>query len=254
MDNRLQTLFTGRQATFLETVNSTNSYLLHMLSKNHLPEGSVIVAHHQSEGRGQASEKWVSETGKNLLLSIVFYPSFLSTQNLFILSKTFALGIADGIRQITGIEIKIKWPNDIYAGDKKICGMLIENSIRNPNVNHTVLGIGLNVNQDFYPIEIPNAASLKILVGHELDLDECFCCLCNAIEKRYLQLKAGHFDQIHEDYVAALYRYGAFHRYENPSEQFRAKITAVGDDGKLFLKRENGLIEKYDFKEVKFII
>ena len=254
----LQTLFTGQQVTVLKTIDSTNSYLNNLLAEHRLPEGAVIMAEEQTAGRGLASEKWVSEPGKNLLMSIVFYPSFLSTRNLFLLSKAFSLGVYDGVKNLLrnageNKMVKIKWPNDIYIGDKKLCGILIENSIRNPNVNHTLLGIGLNVNQQDFPPTLQNPVSLKMILDTEQTIDGCFASLCNSIESRYLQLKAGHIDRINEDYLSALFRLGEFHRYESNSERFNAKITAIADDGKIFLRHENGLIGKYDFKEVKFV-
>jgi BirA family biotin operon repressor/biotin-[acetyl-CoA-carboxylase] ligase len=254
----LNTLFTGRHLTILETVDSTNSYLNSLLSIERLPEGAVIVAHEQTAGRGLASEKWESEAGKNLLMSGVFYPSFLSTQHLFLLSKSFSLAVYDALKEILSdyaadAPVKIKWPNDIYAGDRKLCGMLIENSIRNPNINHTLLGIGLNINQEKFPSTLPNPVSLKMILGKDLSASDCFSTLCSSLESRYLQLKAGHTDQINEDYLGALFRFGEFHTFQNSKEKFRAKITAIGDDGKIFLKNENGLIGKYDFKEVKFV-
>ena len=117
-----------------------------------------------------------------------------------------------------------------------------------------MLGIGLNVNQENFPNDLPNPISLRMILGKKLVIDDCFCDLCNAIESRYLQLRAGNVDQINEDYISALYHFGKFHEYENKTEKFFAKISAIADDGKIFLKRENGIIEKYGFKEVKFIM
>jgi len=253
MNTGLTTLFTGRHVTFLETVDSTNSYLSQRLSQELLPEGAVVIARNQTEGRGQANERWFSEARQNLLMSIVFYPSFIGYQSMFMLSKTFSLGAYDGIRSIAE-NVSIKWPNDIYIGDKKVAGILIENSIRNPQVNHSVLGLGINVNQERFPAGLPNPVSLFNVLDKKLDIEEFFCIICNALEKRYLQLKAGHQDVINEDYKEALYRFGQLHEFENSTERFFAKITAVADDGKLFLKRENGQIERYDFKEVRFVI
>jgi BirA family biotin operon repressor/biotin-[acetyl-CoA-carboxylase] ligase len=254
MYHDLATVFTGRHVTILETVDSTNSYLSSLLSQEQVPEGSVILARKQTGGRGQSEERWLSEPGKNLLLSFAFYPVDVSIQNLFILSKVFSLGVYDFVKKILKLEARIKWPNDIYIGDKKLCGMLIENAIRNPHLNHTILGIGLNVNQLNFPAQLPNPVSLRMILGKELDLDDCFCSLCNALENRYLQLNAGLYDDIHDDYVTALYRLGEMHSFENNNKIFKAKITAVTNDGKILLRHDSGLIEQYDFKELKFIL
>jgi BirA family biotin operon repressor/biotin-[acetyl-CoA-carboxylase] ligase len=255
MTTNLQTLFTGRQTTYLETVNSTNSFMNNLVSNERLPEGAVVLAHEQTSGRGQASTSWFSDPGKNLLMSVIYYPSFLSTQNLFMLSKAFSLAVFDYVlHTLQSREVKIKWPNDIYYRNSKLCGILIENSIRNPNLNHTLLGIGLNVNQEIFPSNLPNPVSLKMILGKELNINDCLHALCNTLESRYLQLKSGQVEKINEDYLRSLFRYGEFHEYENSREKFKAKITAIADDGKIFLKRDNGLIEKYDFKEMKFLI
>src|ERR1700752_1538956 len=150
MTNDLQTLFTGRHLMNLESTNSTNDFINGLLAKNQLPEGSVVVAEAQAPGRGQSGEKWISQPGKNLLMSLLFYPSFLSLHDLFMLSKAFSLGIYDFLFDEIKMDVKIKWPNDIYFQDKKLCGILIENSIRRETLNHTILGIGLNVNQEVF--------------------------------------------------------------------------------------------------------
>ncbi len=254
MNNGLQTLFTGRHVTLLETVNSTNSFMSNLLSHERLPEGAVVLTSEQTSGRGQAGERWISDAGKNLLMSVVFYPSFLSIQNLFMLSKVVSLAAYDCAMEMLKKDVKIKWPNDIYFQNKKLCGILIENSIRNHHLNHTIVGIGFNVNQEIFPAELPNPVSLKMILQQELQLDDCFHSLCNALEKRYLQLKTGHEIRINEDYLKAMYRFGEFHEYENNIEKFKASITDVAVDGKICLNRGNGIIEKYDFKEVKFVL
>jgi len=254
MNNGLQTLFTGRQMIHLETVDSTNSFINKLLLHDRLPEGAAILSHEQTAGRGQAGEQWISEQGKNILVSIIYYPSFISIQRVFMLSKAFSLGVYDCIREILREDVKIKWPNDIYFRNKKLGGILIENSIRNSVLNHTLLGIGLNLNQEVFPATLPNPVSLKMILGKELDLHEFFNGLCNSLEHRYLQLKAGHTEDINEDYLNALYRFGEFHDYQNNAEKFKGKITGIGDDGKIMMIRENGIIEKYDFKEVRFVI
>jgi BirA family biotin operon repressor/biotin-[acetyl-CoA-carboxylase] ligase len=255
IQNNLQTLFTGRELILLKTVDSTNKYLNELIVKKSLPEGTVIMAMEQTAGRGQSTDPWLSDPDKNLLVSVLFYPSFLSTQNLFLLSKVFSLGVFDAVKTILGMDegIKIKWPNDIYFHDRKLGGMLIENAIRNPNVNHTILGIGLNINQENFSSSLQNPVSLKTICGRDLVIRDCLSVLCNSLERRYLQLKTGNIDQMNEDYLSCLFRFGEFHEYSKNSERFKAKITAVANDGKLFLKHENGLIGKYDFKEVKFI-
>ena len=253
MDSGLQTLFTGRHVMNLETIHSTNRFLNEMLAQQRLPEGSAVVAREQTAGRGQAGSQWISEPGKNLLMSVVFYPDFLSIQNLFMLSKVFSLGLYDWLHDILKLDVKIKWPNDIYFQNKKLGGILIENSIQRASLNHTLLGVGLNINQEFFPAEIPNPVSLKMITGKTIPIVGCVNAICNALESRYLQLKANQLNQINVDYLKALYRFGEFHEYESDSKKFRAKISGIEEDGKIFLIHENGHSEKYDLKEVRFL-
>src|SRR5437867_2682240 len=117
VNKRCDTLFTGHLVFPLRIVDSTNNYLNSLIATQRVPEGTVIVAEEQEAGRGRAGEKWISEPGKNLLMSCIFYPSFLSPNNLFMLSKTFSLGIYDGVKGLLKDQVKIKWPNDIYVGD-----------------------------------------------------------------------------------------------------------------------------------------
>ena len=114
--------------------------------------------------------------------------------------------------------------------------------------------MGININQVDFSSELPNPVSLKKISEVEYDLDACFSVLCNNIERRYLQLKAGHYDQLHEDYLSVIYRLGEFHFFENDHERFKAKITAIAEDGKILMKRDTGVIERYDFKKVKFVV
>jgi len=254
MSGELTTLFTGRHLTKLETAASTNSHLSSLLANGRLPEGAAIIADEQTAGRGQAGAKWNSEAGKNLLISFVFYPSFLSAKDLFLLNKTFSLAVYDMVSSMVNDVVKIKWSNDIYVNDKKICGMLIENSLRSAQVNHSILGIGLNINEGIFPKEIPNPVSLKQITGKEYNITECFNKLCECIESRYLQLKAGHQEKINHQYRQALYRLNEWHWYETDNERFKGKITDVNDEGKLCLLNENGNISQFEFKQIKFML
>jgi BirA family biotin operon repressor/biotin-[acetyl-CoA-carboxylase] ligase len=248
------TLFIGRNLLTFDTLDSTNSYSLSLLAgPGKTPEGTLVMASGQRAGRGQAFTNWVSEPGKNLLVSLVLYPHFLDPPGIFLLSQAVSLGVRDALK--TWIDgVRIKWPNDIYVGNRKICGLLIENSIRAMHINHSVVGIGLNVNQETFPATLPNPVSMKNITGKEMNIQEVLSRLCNSIEKRYLQLKGGHAKEIREDYLASLYRYNEYHLFEYGGQRFRAKIIGVGDDGKLVLEYGNNLTGRYDFKTIHFVL
>ena len=251
----LNTLFVGRNLLEYGTLDSANSYALTLLAgPAKVPEGTVIMASEQRAGRGQAFTRWESEPGQNLLVSFIFYPQFIDPSKIFLLSQTISLGVMETLKEILGEDIRIKWPNDIYFGDRKICGLLIENSIRALHINHSVVGIGLNVNQELFPATLPNPVSIRNILGHPVDKMDVFHLLCNHLEKRYLQLKAGQAKEIKSDYLAALYRFNEMHTFEYGEQKFRAKIVDVGDDGKLVLEYGNGLTGRYDFKTIHFVL
>jgi BirA family biotin operon repressor/biotin-[acetyl-CoA-carboxylase] ligase len=164
-----------------------------------------------------------------------------------------ALGVFDFLHSIVA-DVKIKWSNDIYVRDKKICGMLIENSLRGMSIQYSIVGIGLNINQEIFPPDIPNPTSLKIITGKNFSIDDCYVSLCNLIEGRYLQLKAGHEEKINHDYLSVLYRYNEMYRYEDVQGRFIGKIKDVDEEGRLLISKEGGKEERYMIKELKFII
>ena len=200
----MNTLFIGQNTIKLDAVGSTNDYASELLSRGlkreKVFEGTVVYALSQRAGKGQRGKKWESEPFKNLTFSIVFYPSFLSAQEQFMLSKAVSLGICDYVSSVINKEAKIKWPNDIKVGNEKIAGILIENSIRNNEIMHSIVGIGLNVNQTGFGKNIPNPTSLKLITGKNIDLEVCLGDLCSYLEARYLQLKSGKSKKINEDY------------------------------------------------------
>lgn len=252
MKKDLTTLFTGRDFTRLPVTGSTNSYLAELARERLLSEGSLVVAGEQIAGRGQGGTSWVSEKDKNLLASFLFYPNFLSPNELFKLSKFFSLGIASAIEKLTGEIIYIKWPNDIYFKYKKLGGILIENTMSGGNIASSICGIGLNVNQDRFPEHLPNPVSLKQITGHSFDLDEVKNVVCNEVESKYLLLKTGQQNQIADLYLRKLYLFNKWSLYTDKDGQFTGRIIGVELSGRLVIEREDGKINSYDLKEVKF--
>lgn len=250
----LQTLFVGQSLVELEEVPSTNSYASELLTHTLLPDGIIILAHNQTAGKGQRGASWENEPYKNLTFSIVLYPHFLVPQNQFTLNQAIALGVHDYVKLILGKEVKVKWPNDIYYKDKKLAGILIENSIRSNQIISSIIGIGININQTTFVSNAPNPTSFTLITNKEYDLKNCFQELCCFIESRYLQLKAKKEELLKKDYLHALYRFNEFFYYYHKQEKFKAKIIDIGTEGKLILERENQQIQGFDFKEITFII
>lgn len=247
-------LFTGTNVIDLESADSTNNYALKLLREKQPFEGTVVRTFRQTLGRGQRQKQWESKDFSNLTFSIMYYPVFLSVSRQFQLSKAIALGVVDFVKSIAKTEnVKIKWPNDIYVGDKKIAGILIENSVSGNKISSAVIGIGLNVNQTKFSAEIPNPVSLKMITGEELDLKKCFEDLCVFLEARYMQLKAGKENVINEQYHKALYGLNEQRKFVIDTKNTIAEIVGVDELGRLRLK-EGETITAHDLHHVVYKI
>ncbi len=236
-----------------KSVPSTNTFALEMLKKEKVPEGTIIRADEQTQGRGHEGNHWESEAGKNLTFSVVLYPTFLDIEAQFMLSKITSLAIVDFLYSKTD-HVTIKWPNDIYVKNDKIAGILIENSIIGVKFSHSVIGIGLNINQTHFTTNAPNPTSLEILTGTESDLEEVFRCICEKLERRYRQLVDNRVEEIDQEYLSNLFRYNAWFSYRYEREIFSAKIAGIDSFGALILETEKGEIRNFRFREVGYIL
>jgi BirA family transcriptional regulator, biotin operon repressor / biotin---[acetyl-CoA-carboxylase] ligase len=237
----------------LDSVESTNDYVSGILKETKPEEGSVYSSLFQSAGKGIGQNKWESEKGKNLLFSLVLYPSFLPVENQFLISKTVSLGIANYIQAKTN-NIKIKWPNDIYYKEKKIAGILIENSIKGSNLNSSIIGIGFNLNQAEFKSDTPNPVSLNQITKKTYSIDQELVKIRTNIRFFYDKLKAGKFEEINQEYLKCLYRFNEIHDFKTGEEIFKARITGINKYGHLQLTTENNEIREYGFKETEFVI
>ena len=217
--------------------------------------GDVVVALEQTAGRGQRGNKWDSEAGKNLTLSLIWKPEFLVAKEQFLLSEAVALALVDALATYS-IEATIKWTNDIYVADNKICGILIEHDLgAEGKLARTIVGIGLNINQSEFAEWVPNPTSIALLTDKQHNINEVFERLYDALESRYAQLQNAP-EQLQADYHNKLYRLGEKHPYKLPSgEQFEAVLEGVQPTGELALRNvADNTVGHYLFKEVEFVI
>lgn len=243
----------GSEIIYFPELSSTNSYAIQLLASGRPQEGTIVRAGYQTAGRGQPGNKWESESGKNLLFSIIIYPSRIRAHEQFIISMALSLGVHDFVRsKINGCTIK--WPNDIYVKNDKIAGILIENSLAGPRISYSVAGIGFNLNQEIFTGDAPNPVSLKKLTGKEYDPEETLSTMAQFLDERYSQLINGEFRQIRNDYMSNLYRYGATVFFRDKSGEFEGRITSVLDDGKMIITDRKGGVKGYYFKEIEFIL
>ncbi|OFY64620.1 MAG: biotin--[acetyl-CoA-carboxylase] ligase [Bacteroidetes bacterium RBG_13_42_15] len=242
----------GTKLIFCKNIESTNTCASALVQSESVPEGTIIHTNFQSAGRGQKGNRWVSEDGKNLLFSIVLFPEMVSPKDQFIISMFVSLGICDFLKTFIPY-CKIKWPNDIYAGDDKIAGILIENSLTGNSINSSVAGIGLNINQVSFPGSIPNPVSLKMLTGKDFDPDLCLKQLAGCLDKRYKQVISEKHTEIRNEYVSSLYRLNEWHGFKSESGIFEGRIVSVTDSGFLIIEDSKAEIHEFSIREVDFV-
>jgi BirA family biotin operon repressor/biotin-[acetyl-CoA-carboxylase] ligase len=254
----MKTLFIGQNAIYVKSLASTNSYASELLRQISVSEGSLIYTFEQEKGRGQRGNSWESEPNKNVTLSLVLYPSFLQPSEQFLLTKITSLAVADLMAEILSStlnsnRIHIKWPNDIYVHNKKIAGILIENYLRENAIQTSIIGLGINVNQDIFHTA-PNAVSVFSLTHKITDLQQCMERFCEYFEARYLQLKANKLQKLNEDYLRYLYRLNEWNTYTTAgNETFEGNIKGVSAIGKLQVEVISGEVKEFDLKEIGFV-
>jgi len=239
----------------VKETTSTNDYLSSLCREGKTKEFHTVIAESQTQGKGQRGNTWESEKGKNLTFSIVLYPTALEAKNQFILSMLSALSCLEALNDYTD-GFTIKWPNDIYWKDKKIGGILIENELEGKYISQSIIGIGLNVNQDAFLSDAPNPVSLKQILGTEADAQELFSKVIHAIVGGYRQLETDYFTThlaIRTLYLSNLYRRKGYHLYRDAKSKFLAMFHDIHPDGHLQLMDETGKIRSYAFKEVTYV-
>jgi len=217
------------------------------------PEGYAVAAYLQEQGRGQRGNSWESQNGQNLTFSLLLRPTFLRVEEQFTLSKVIALSVCDWIDSHR-VTAKIKWPNDIYAGDRKVAGILIENSFSSPLLEVSVVGIGLNLNQTEFSNGIPNPTSMCQLTGNRFRPEIVLSEIVGSIQTRYARLSHGLWRGINEEYIKSLYRFNEYHFYTSEEGRFKARIVDVKPTGELILETEEGVQKTFAFKEITFEI
>ncbi|MDX1910422.1 MAG: biotin--[acetyl-CoA-carboxylase] ligase [Saprospiraceae bacterium] len=249
------TLFTGKVYHRFDELPSTNDRAASLLADGDPPEGTIVRADYQSAGRGQMGAQWWSRPGENLLLSIIYYPTWLEIGAQFYLNVSVALGVRDAIAKVlpASIPVLIKWPNDIYLGHKKTGGILIQNALSGMQIQSSVIGIGLNVNQSEFPDSLPHATSLSLMAGQAFDLDALAEKMFECLENRYLQLRTGNHAALHSEYESYLWRYGTPASYSRLRDGALLEATLIGvtSQGLLRLHTTEGE-KRFDIKEIAF--
>jgi len=238
----------------ISETTSTNVLMKELLRNNNLAEGFVVHTDYQSRGKGQGSNSWESAKGKNLLFSLLLRPHHIAIEEHFIISQIVSLGIIDVLRGLHPefkSALTIKWPNDIYWQNKKLGGILIENTLQGKIINVSVIGIGLNINQEKFYSNAPNPVSLEQITGKEYPIEMILEAFTRNILHNYHEMNP---KLIRKKYMENLYRKTAFHTFYANEQSFSARILDIETDGRLMLEDSKGKVTGYYFKEVAFVL
>ena len=244
------TLFLGKNVVFVPECPSTNDLAATLLPLASTVEGTVVITNHQTAGRGQRGNTWHAEPGQNLTFSLILRPTFLPVKDQFYLTVVITLGIYDFFKAKTLELVQIKWPNDILANEKKICGILIENQVQNRVITSSIVGIGLNVRQDNFAVS--SATSLKKITGNNYSLIDEFQLLISFIEVRYLLLRQSKQNELLKNYLQVLYRINIKHSFKSQEAEFEGTILGVDSIGRLQVSTTTG-VRTFDLKEIQYL-
>ena len=245
---------------WLNEVDSTNEEAKRHISV--IDNLSVLTALSQTAGRGQRGNSWLSAPGENLTFSIVLkHEPKVKAYDQFVISEIVSLSVVDFLSSY-GISARIKWPNDIYVGDRKICGILIEHSVTGDSLSSSVVGIGLNINQRNFNVNLPNPTSMVLSGAESMDIQQCleeFMDIFKAYVERYLHIKGG-YAKIRKMYLAQIWKMDVpaeYIDYKSDTEErrFTGVIKGISDVGLLLVKdNDSGDIQEYGFKEIGYIL
>lgn len=250
----------------LNETESTNTFLRSFRADEE-QRITLVTATNQTDGRGQRGNSWESEPGKNVVFSLLVHPRFINPLEIFSLSEAIALAVCQTVNETLRYEdetaeayetlcyedeVAVKWPNDIYVGKKKICGILIENTLRGSHVEDAIIGVGLNVNQRVFTSDAPNPVSLYNLTNKEHSINEVLHSVIERFDTLYKKLENGQQQEVHEEYMKHLFRRTGIHKFRDECGDFCASIAEVESSGHIVLLDTDGNHRRYAFKEVSF--
>ena len=237
----------------LDAIDSTNTYLKKIISDKDVRDSTIVTAKFQTKGRGQTGSNWESEDSKNLICSIYKKDLGVKVKDQFIISMLVSLALIKTLKKNNLPNLSIKWPNDIMSDNKKICGILVENIVKQNYIKYSVIGIGLNVNQTIFD-NLPNASSIKNITGTTHNKDEILEELADNINKFFERIDKFNSEMIFKKYVELLYRINIPSTFKNSKgENFTGLIIGVTKLGKLNIMLEDNNLESYDLKEIKIL-
>lgn len=237
----------------LDAIDSTNSFLRDLSAKEVLEDYTAVVTNFQTHGRGQMGTTWLSQQSKNLMVSVFKDLSYLNIEKTFYISTVVSLSLYRALEMLQIKNLKIKWPNDILSDNKKLAGVLIENVIKQNQMQASIIGIGLNVNQTVFR-DLPNATSLLAILGNVFDLDEVLQQILKQLEHHFELLESGQFDLLKQDYETKLFRKDKPSTFRNlKNELFSGIILGISETGNLKVQIEDDIVKEFDLKEISLL-
>lgn len=236
----------------LNAINSTNEYLKELLSRQFVDNFTVVCADNQTNGKGQMGAEWNSEVGKNLTFSVLVKDLLIEINDIFNLNVAVAVSITQALQSFNISEIAIKWPNDILAGNKKIGGVLIENSIKTNGEIFSIIGIGVNVNQKRFE-DLPKASSLAVVANKEFDKDKILITIIEKLKYNIAKLRNNHTENLWKEYLKKLYKIGIPMPFEADEQKFMGIIKGVTKTGQLHILLEDDTMAEYEIKQIKLL-
>ena len=236
----------------LDAIDSTNDWLKEKFLQGNCIEGDLVWVNDQTNGRGQRDNRWISAAGKNLTFSLFKVFGKLLVRDQFLINCSVTLAILMALKEINIPDLSLKWPNDILSGNKKIGGVLIENFVRGERFSGTIVGVGLNVNQDNFDL-FPKASSILMLTQKEQHLDELLKRILEKFNDFFEQCKSENKIELINQYQANLYMKDQWVDFENSDSTLKGKIKGINSKGKIKIEKENGTVEYFSGGSLKLL-
>ncbi|MDQ8014179.1 MAG: biotin--[acetyl-CoA-carboxylase] ligase [Flavobacterium nitrogenifigens] len=236
----------------LDAIDSTNDFLKALASQDELENFTTVTAENQTKGKGQVGGVWKTEAGKNLTMSVLVKDFLFSNDEVFNLSLVVSLSVAEVLKTLNIPDIYIKWPNDILSYNKKLVGILIENTLKSDGRIVSVAGIGINVNQTDFN-ELPTASSMSVIAGKSFDKEELAILIVEKLKEK-IQLWNTSAKVFWDDYFNFLFKKGVPTAFrDNNDQDFMGIIQGVSPIGKLQVLLEDDSVAEFEIKEVKML-